>query len=101
MPPHRGQGLNNGLQDAATLVEQLDAVNKGSRTLKAAVQAYEEDMKKRAKEEIPISVAQARMVHNWETLMNAPFIKMGMHKQAQAEAIEKAKQEGQGTATRM
>ena len=97
MPPHRGQGLNNGLQDAATLVEQLDAVKHGKKTLKEAVQAYEEDMKERTLKEIPISVAQARMVHSWETLMNAPFIKLGMHKQAEADAREKAREEADKT----
>ena len=99
MPPHRGQGLNNGLQDAATLVEQLGAVSKAGKTLLEAVQAYEENMKERAKEELSISVRQARMVHNFDTLMNAPFIKLGMHKQKEAEALEKAKQEAQGIAT--
>ena len=29
--------------------------------------------------------------------MEAPFIRMGMHKQAEAEALEKAKQGGHGT----
>jgi 2-polyprenyl-6-methoxyphenol hydroxylase-like FAD-dependent oxidoreductase len=93
MPPHRGQGLNNALQDAALLVSELDAVSQGKKSLKEAVQAYEKDMKERTVKEIPISIAQAKMVHSWETLMNAPFIKMGMHKQAEADAQEKAKNE--------
>jgi 2-polyprenyl-6-methoxyphenol hydroxylase-like FAD-dependent oxidoreductase len=98
MPPHRGQGLNNALQDAALLVEELDAANQGKKSLMEAVQAYEKDMKERTIKEIPISIAQARMVHSWETLMNAPFIKMGMNKQAEADALEKVKEETHNTA---
>ena len=98
MPPHRGQGLNNGLNDAAVLVEQLAAVKQGKKSLKEAVEAYEEDMRERTVKEIPISIAQARMVHSWETLMSAPFIKLGMHKQAEAEALERAKKDEDNTA---
>ena len=80
MPAHRGQGLNNALQDAAYLVEELVSADKGEKSLEDAVKAYEEDMRKRALAEIPISIQQAQMAHNWETLMNAPMIKMGMNK---------------------
>jgi 2-polyprenyl-6-methoxyphenol hydroxylase-like FAD-dependent oxidoreductase len=80
MPPHRGQGLNNALEDAACLVEELTAARDGNKTLGDAVRAYEEDMRARTLKEIPISVMQARMVHSWEDLMNAPMIKMGMNK---------------------
>lgn len=80
MPPHRGQGLNNALEDAARLVEELTAARGGNKTLGDAVRAYEEDMRARTLKEIPISVMQARMVHSWEDLMNAPMIRMGMNK---------------------
>ncbi len=91
MPAHRGQGLNNALQDAAGLVEELTAVKKGEKGLRGAVKTYQEDMKKRALAEIPISVMQARMVHSWETLMSAPMIKMGMNKLKEEEAAEAEK----------
>lgn len=80
MPPHRGQGLNNALQDAAALVDELKAVKEGQKSLSDAVATYETEMKERALAEIPISIMQAKMVHNWDTLMNAPFIKHGMNK---------------------
>jgi 2-polyprenyl-6-methoxyphenol hydroxylase-like FAD-dependent oxidoreductase len=80
VPPHHGDGLNNALQDAALLVDELDAVDQGKKSLKEAVQAYEKDLKERTVTQIPLSMAQAKMVHSAETLVNAPFIKMGMHR---------------------
>lgn len=80
MPPHRGQGLNNALQDAAVLVDELIAISKDEKTLVRGVNAYEQDMKERSLQEIPISIMQARMVHSFDTLMEAPFFKHGMNK---------------------
>jgi hypothetical protein len=58
----------------------VTAARDGKQSLKEAIQAYEEDMRARTLKEIPISVMQAKMVHRWEDLMNAPMIKMGMNK---------------------
>lgn len=80
MPPHRGQGLNNALEDAAMLVDELAAFKRGKKSLKDAIAAYEKEMKERTLLEIPISIAQAQMVHNFDTLMSAPFFKHGMNK---------------------
>ena len=95
MPAHRGQGLNNALQDAAVLVRELLAVKNGQEELGDALRAYERDMKQRALQEIPISVMQAQMVHSFDTLMEAPFFKHGMNKyraekEAEGEALEVA-----------
>lgn len=80
MPPHRGQGLNNALQDAATLVDKLAAVKNGEKNLTEAVEGYEKEMKQRSLQEIPISVRTAQMAHDWELLMDTPAIKLGMNK---------------------
>lgn len=72
------------------MVDELTAADQGKKSIKEAITAYEEDMRSRVMKEIPISVMQAKMVHSWETLMNAPMIKMGMNKQKEAEAEEKA-----------
>jgi 2-polyprenyl-6-methoxyphenol hydroxylase-like FAD-dependent oxidoreductase len=90
MAPHRGQGLNNALQDATHLVEQMQAVAAGNKTLTDAVQAYEDEMRPRAVEEIPISLKQAQMVHNFDTLMQSPMVKLGLHKAREAEKIATA-----------
>lgn len=38
--------------------------------------------------EMPMSIAQAQMVHSYDTLMNAPFFKHGMNKyRAEREAV--------------
>lgn len=80
MPSHRGQGLNNALEDAAKLVDELTAVSKGERSTSQALTNYENDMRARTLVEIPMSIAQAQMVHSFDTLINAPFFKHGMHK---------------------
>lgn len=80
MPPFRGQGLNQALQDASDLVDEFVAVQKGDVSLKDAVVRYETAMRERALTEIPVSIAQAQMIHNFDTLMEAPFFKHGMNR---------------------
>jgi hypothetical protein len=62
------------------LVDELKAVKVGQKSLANAVLAYEKEMKSRALMEIPISIAQARMVHIFDTLMETQFFKHGMNK---------------------
>ena len=62
------------------MVDELAALKRGEKPLNDAVAAYEKDMKDRTLQEIPISIAQAQMVHNFDTLVNAPFFKHGMNK---------------------
>ena len=80
MPPHRGQGLNNALEDASKLADGLESVVKGEQTLPEALRAYEADMRKRVLVEIPLSKAQAQMIHSFDTLMEAPIFKHGIDK---------------------
>lgn len=79
-PPFRGQGLNNALEDAAKLFTELVAVNEGRKSLKNGIEAYETEMKERAINEMDLSMKQAGVVHNWETLRESPFFKHGMNK---------------------
>ncbi len=80
MPAFRGQGLNNALQDAAKLVDELKDLDKSARPLSDAIADYEKEMKERALTEMKVSILQAETVHNWDRLMEAPFIKHGMNK---------------------
>lgn len=80
MPAHRGQGLNNAVQDAAVLVDEIAEAMKGEKPLQEGFMAYEMDMKARTLEEITISIRRAQIVHNFDTLMAAPFFKHGLNK---------------------
>jgi len=80
MPPFRGQGLNNALQDAAHLIDELKDVHTGAKSLSEAITDYEKEMKERAMTEMKVSILQAETVHQWDRLMEAPFIKHGMNK---------------------
>jgi len=86
MPAFRGQGLNNALEDAAKLVDELVAVKAGKQTLSDAIIAYEKEMKARTMVEMPISIAQADASHKWEKLMEAPVFKLGMNKHREVAA---------------
>jgi len=45
-----------------------------------AIAAYEKDMKERTLVEISIIICQGQMVHNFDTLMSAPYFEYGMNK---------------------
>lgn len=69
MSPYRGQGLNNGLDDAANLTELLSSTD--CTRWPEAVRQYEAEMRERALREIPISAASAKMVHDYEQLVRS------------------------------
>lgn len=74
---HRGQGLNHGIADAVGIVKALDAVQKGEKGLGEAVAAYEAEVVARAGEEVRTGMMNTEMVHEWDKLMDSPFMKMG------------------------
>lgn len=79
MTPHRGQGLNNALQDASNFVAALGDVEKGFKSLEDAVEGYDGEVLERGSLEMKVSLKQTLFIHNWETLMQSPMVKMGMH----------------------
>jgi 2-polyprenyl-6-methoxyphenol hydroxylase-like FAD-dependent oxidoreductase len=87
MTPHRGQGLNNALQDASNFVAAMVEVANG-KSLKEAIDAYDQEVLERGSLEMKVSLKQTMFIHNWETLMQSPMVKMGMH-QAKKEGEEK------------
>lgn len=81
MLPHRGQGLNHALEDAAKLVACLTAVFKDkSLSLMEAVGGYEEEMVARGGLEVEVTGKAARAAHDWGLLMQSPAFKFGANK---------------------
>jgi 2-polyprenyl-6-methoxyphenol hydroxylase-like FAD-dependent oxidoreductase len=78
MTPHRGQGLNNALLDASSMVEMMRKVVFGGEELEACVGKYDEEVLARGKEEMAVSLKQTMFIHDWETLMESPMVKIGM-----------------------
>ncbi|KAL8690392.1 MAG: hypothetical protein Q9218_004154 [Villophora microphyllina] len=75
---HRGQGLNNAINDAANLCKELDGYVEGEKGLTEAVRAYEEEMQERGYAAVVSSGENSLMVHDWERLAQSPVFKMGM-----------------------
>jgi 2-polyprenyl-6-methoxyphenol hydroxylase-like FAD-dependent oxidoreductase len=86
MTPHRGQGLNNAVQDAARFVAAMIEVAEGKVGLQEAVDGYDQEVWERGTLEVGISLKQTMGIHNWETLMQSPMVKMGM-RQAKSEEV--------------
>ncbi|KAA6409475.1 MAG: hypothetical protein FRX48_07029 [Lasallia pustulata] len=85
MPPHRGQGLNNAMQDASNLVDAL--TDHAARAyLGEAIDAYEAEMRERASKEVQISKEQATKSSDWKTFMDTPMVRIGMKRLADAVA---------------
>ena len=75
----RGQGLNHGIADAANLTQLLRSVKEGSKNHEAAVSEYMNELVPRAGEEVKMSVVNTDMLHDWEKLLDSPFLKAGGH----------------------
>jgi 2-polyprenyl-6-methoxyphenol hydroxylase-like FAD-dependent oxidoreductase len=85
MTPHRGQGLNNALMDARAFVECIRDVVDEKGGLEEGVQSYDEEVFKRGKAEMEVSLKQTLFIHDWETLMQSPMVKMGMRQAKEGE----------------
>ena len=53
--PHRGQGLNNAICDAAHLLDALKEVFDGSKNLEQAIKEYEDEMRPRGAKEVNLT----------------------------------------------
>jgi 2-polyprenyl-6-methoxyphenol hydroxylase-like FAD-dependent oxidoreductase len=92
MTPHRGQGLNNALQDASNFVAAMVEAASGTTQLKDAIDAYDKEVLERGTLEMQVSLKQTLFIHNWDTLMQSPMVKMGMHQATKEEVKESDKE---------
>nr|POE90154.1 fad-dependent monooxygenase cctm [Quercus suber] len=74
---HRGQGLNHGINDVATLVSVLSQLVHGGKLQEEAVTEYEAEMIARAGEEVEIGQMNMEMMHDWERLSNSACMQHG------------------------
>ena len=82
----RGQGGNLAIKDADELVNAMVSVQKGERSLKDAIDAYDKGALARG-EEVETSKQQTDAFHDYENFMNSPVVKLGV-KPAAASAQE-------------
>ncbi|CAK4004220.1 FAD NAD(P)-binding domain-containing [Lecanosticta acicola] len=71
---HRGQGLNNAINDAALLAQKCSS----HAFTPDAVRAYEAEMIPRAQEAVRGSTANSMDVHDWAKLVQSPLFTHGL-----------------------
>ncbi|PSN75230.1 FAD/NAD(P)-binding domain-containing protein [Corynespora cassiicola Philippines] len=86
MTPHRGQGLNNALQDSSNFVGAVIAAASGKKSLAEAIDEYDNEVLERGSTEMDISLKQSIFIHDWDMLMQSPMVKMGLHQAKKGEA---------------
>lgn len=72
----RGQGLNNGILDAAYLCRSLKAHCQGGKRITDVLEVYEKELQERGKEAVISSGENSLMVHDWERLKQSPIFTM-------------------------
>lgn len=79
MTYQRGQGLNHSITDAGKLRDVLVQVREGG-DMQKLVDAFEDEMIKRAGDEVRSGTANTMMLHDWEKVMQSPLFTKGMKK---------------------
>ncbi|KAK7449761.1 hypothetical protein VKT23_013236 [Stygiomarasmius scandens] len=77
---HRGQGLNNAISDACTLLHALKdhySAN-GTSPFAKALEVYESEVWERGKEAVLSSAKNSAMVHDWKTVAQSPLLRLGI-----------------------
>ncbi|KAK3672722.1 hypothetical protein LTR78_007308 [Recurvomyces mirabilis] len=85
--PIRGQGLNNGLEDAVQLLGRLSSAEKTDEGLRHGVQGYEEETIERGRRDVDLSESSALGMFDYNQLLNSPQAKLGL-KKSQASDVE-------------
>lgn len=80
MGPHRGQGLNNALEDASQLVKAIDTAVTTDVPLKTVVDAYDAELLARGSKEIQVSCRQGYSNHFWDVWQRSVKRRDSMYK---------------------
>ncbi|KAI4146508.1 MAG: hypothetical protein LQ341_002060 [Variospora aurantia] len=95
MTYHRGQGLNNGILDAAYICRALNRHCQDGKPITEALAVYEKEVQERGRAAVIESGRNSVMVHDWEQLKQSPVFNIGL------EALQKASEETRGGETGM
>lgn len=78
----RGQGCGQGIRDAALLIASVKSQKNEDlkRAFPKIISEYEEEVIKRGKEEVEMSVQAMILAHDWEKLMASPIVKLAGRK---------------------
>jgi 2-polyprenyl-6-methoxyphenol hydroxylase-like FAD-dependent oxidoreductase len=79
MTYQRGQGLNHSLTDAGQLRDGFLKIREGA-DRKQAMYDYEEEMIRRAGDEVRSCSTNTALLHDWEKVKHSPFFNKGMAK---------------------
>ena len=74
----RGQGLNNGIHDAAYLCRALRLHCENGKPLQEVISAYEQELVERGRNAVISSGQNSLMVHDWEQLKKSPIYRLGI-----------------------
>ncbi|KFY24346.1 hypothetical protein V493_05297 [Pseudogymnoascus sp. VKM F-4281 (FW-2241)] len=73
----RGQGMNHGIADAASIVTKLKTALNERSNIKTAVKSYNTEMIDRAGAEVVCSLENTEMLHDWSRMMDSAIMQKG------------------------
>ncbi|KAI4289356.1 MAG: hypothetical protein L6R35_001383 [Caloplaca aegaea] len=74
----RGQGLNNGILDAAYICRALNTHCQDGKPITEALAVYEKEVQERGRAAVVESGRNSVMVHDWEQLKQSPVFTIGL-----------------------
>ena len=80
MEADRGQGLNNAMQDAAEIVNEVKSHVYDGKPLSEAIAAYEDEMRPRGVEAVESSLRTAELSSSFENIRESDTFKFGHNK---------------------
>lgn len=80
MMPYRGQGLNNALEDAVSLVDAVTRTALNGVELSKTISCYEDEMIPRGREEVRRSNQQCDASLSFKSLTESPLMKHGVQR---------------------